>query len=213
MNSKTKQKIAREFLIFMSVISFGLLTLIGTYIYNWNNSYKVKKQENFIKLQSKIAYSLSSPYDNKLKNGKDYIARIYLTLKNNSGSYDLSIEKYDESEFRNKILSDLNFRNSIFKLFEESLENFNKTKLQFDNLIDNPVSNKEIVDKQRADRIRINLKRINIKKKQILDSILTFKEQISITLKITLLMFFLVFILRYLFYAIRWSINSIKNQN
>ncbi|MDP1814272.1 MAG: hypothetical protein Q8K92_07450 [Leadbetterella sp.] len=205
-----KKIIAREFLIFMSVISIGLFSFLGTYIYNWEKNSQVKKQDNFIKLQSKMADSLSRPFDEKLKYGKDYIARIYITLKENSDNHELPINKYEESEFRNKILNDMNFRKTIFKLFQESLEKFNRTKVQFDNLIDNPPTKKEIDDKEKADQIQTKLKTIIFEKNALKGQILTFEEQISFTLKSTFIILFFGFILRYLFYAIRWSIRTIK---
>jgi len=210
MKPKVKKIIAREFLIFMSVILIGLLSFLGTYLYNWKKKCLAKNQENFIKLQSKMADNLSRPFNEKIKNGKDYNARIYITLIDNSDIHELPIQKYEESEFRRKIQTDTSFRGIIFKLFKERLENFNKNKLQFDNLIDNPPTKKEIDDKKKADQIQTKLKSIKLEKDEIIGSILLFEEQTSITLRITSLIFFLVFFLRYLFYAVRWSIKTIK---
>ena len=81
MNQKIKRVVAREFLIFMSVWTLGLFSFLVTCIYNWKKNSEVSKQDNFIKLQSKMADSLSRPFDEKIKNGKDYISRVYITLR------------------------------------------------------------------------------------------------------------------------------------
>jgi hypothetical protein len=157
-----------------------------------------------------MADSLSRPFDEKIKNGKDYISRVYITLRENSEYHDLPINDYSEEQFRKKILSDNNFIEIVYNTINNKVEGFKRTKIKFRELINNQLTLKDVKNNEKAILIRKELKSINIEKNSNYGSILTFEEQVTLALKSTSIIFILFFIIRYLFYAIKWSIRTIK---
>ena len=210
MNIKIKKIIVREFLILMVVITVGLFSFLCTYPYNWNKSYQLKKVDEKITLQTHVADSISKSFNDKTMEGKDYISRVYWGLKEHSVDFGMPAFNYSEPDFRQKILSDKNFRENIYKTFQNRLEGFTKTYTQFDSSLNRQLTLNDIDQQKQSQLILENLKETRNGKEKISLSILTFNEQISFGIKILIFTAFVFFVLRFLFYAIKWSIKTMN---
>ena len=213
MNIKNKKIIAREFLILIAVTTVGLLSFLCTYFYNWNKSSQVKKADEKIVYQTHLADSLSKSFKDKTIDGKDYISRVFFALNHISDEYGIPNHfTYSEPDFRQKILTDKNFRDSIYRTFQNKVEGFTITQPQFDSSIDKQLTADDISKQKQSQEILQSLKVIRNEKEKTSSSILTYNEQVVFGLKVLILTAFLFFVLRFVFYAINWSIKTIKQK-
>lgn len=213
MNLKIKKIVAKEFLIVIAVVTVGLLSFLCTYLYNWDKSIQVRKVDEKIVWQTRLADSLSKSVKDKIIDGKDYISRVYFALKHITDEYGIPYHfDYSEAAFRQKIISDTNFKDSIYRTFQNKLEGFTKTQFQFDSSVSSQLTTDDIYKYNQSQKYLENLKSLRNEKEKKLSTILTFNQQISFGLKVLGLATLLFFVLRFIFYAIIWSIKTIKQK-
>ena len=210
MNIKFKKIIARELLIFIIVLVIGFISFLCTYPYKWIKLSQLETDNNIISFQKQLADSLSEPFDHKTINGKDYLSRVYSALQLKAINHQINDFNYPDTIFRTKILTDKNYRYYIYKTIVKLIGGFDVTKPQFDEAINQQLTLEDIEQKEKSNRILENLKELVYKKQQTSASILTFNEQLSFGIKCTIIAIFLLFILRYLFYSITWSIKTLN---
>jgi hypothetical protein len=215
MQLKTKKLIAREFIFFIITALLVLITFACTYFYNYTQNSNATKFDAVILNRTAMADSLAKPYKTKLKNQQ------WFYDKNNE------IVDLKNTEF-----------NSPSKLWQrlDYLAAADSIKIKIDSFwtpeikallvtidFDNPEKLTAFIDKNRItqdDSTDYNKSVLTtadvgkLKKERALYSakILSTNQQFQFTLWISLIFFIALFGLRYLFYAIRWSIKILKQQ-
>ena len=200
-NTTLKKIIAREFLFLLSTMLILLFVFIGFLLNNLNYERKIKdtnKDLSLIKFQyQKLIYK---PI--KIKN-KDVLLEYVATANNKKYNSDWNLINSKFPEFKDydkKVLMDyvatanaekynsnFNIINSKFPEFFanqtdiDSLKYFNSAKIKFEKAI--IASNSKIISN---------------------------KEILNFIYKIVLLVFILLFGLRYLYYITRWSLKTLK---
>jgi hypothetical protein len=212
MKIKTRKVIAREFLVLVSVTILGLFSFLLTYPYNWHLSSKLAEIDNNVSLEKDLADNLSKSFDSKTINGKDYAYRVYQTIKENTVEFAIQEFSYSQSEFRQKILSDKTFQENIYSTLQKNIEGFVKSRIEFDSCLKSQLTAIDVKNKKEAEIIRDRTNKAKFLKEKVLLSMLTFNEQISVAVRTIIYSALILFLLRYFFYAVRWSINTLKQK-
>jgi hypothetical protein len=208
-NQKIRKIIAREFLISMGVIFIALLVVLYANVSNYFNNSRLETQSHQIEKKIEHAKSLSKPYD--LKNESQSV--FYSSFES---QYDLNITKdefwgglenlakKDSIEyFWNKVwdaeqinsIKDAGFgnpqelRNFIleYSLDEQEISNYNKAKKLY----------------YEADSLR----NYNSEISSMLHNDSEIQDLVYFTIIVSIIIFFAF---RYLYYAIVWSIKTLK---
>lgn len=221
-----KKTIAKEFLIFISLIFLSIMTFPITYAYNLNLNRKKDKLEDSIKntsiLWEKNYLSLREIYEKKVyvqnsvfQRASDFYSNVGYNKKFNSYS----------SQWENMTNAFLYFNdNEVYNVYKNFIKYYNsRTYVAFDETIptngyglknflfrysinQKDIDNYNLSKKRELYRNEIQ-KRINLIIEQMLDR----KSQIMIALYTFLFLFGIAFLIRYLFIAIKWSIEEIKS--
>lgn len=210
---QTKKIIAREFLVLVILALLSSISYFSTYVYNYFNQNQKDSLKTEIKQHTIIKDSLS-----KIISEKEYahvwfykeVSKEYDVYKNNSvekwWSRSQSLAKNDsikiiwETKWK-KDTKIIQFFNKIGFPNSDSLQNF---------IITNSYSKLELKTKNKADSLTKIITTLN--KTYSTTSILSQNQQLEFLWKSILVLFILVFALRYLFYAIKWSIKTLKDK-
>ncbi|MCB0742018.1 MAG: hypothetical protein KDB92_13460, partial [Chitinophagaceae bacterium] len=212
MKLRTKKLIAREFLLLTITLAVGLICFIGTYPYN---NYIKRQSGNLneeIADKTKIKDSLSYQHRTKLQKKNWFFEKF--TAKFGSDVY-----KNDELWSRLSYLAEKDSIKHKWNKWDKELIEFNK-ELEFDT----PEKFKEFFDKN---KITINdstnymksqilskdIEELKTKRKEAERKHLSFKQQINFGVTSAIILGILLFAVRYLFYAIKWSIKILKQKS
>lgn len=213
MDLKFKRIIAREFLAFILVVVLSLIVFAYTF------------------LQNEYWYSKGSSIELQIQEKKDSISKLTRTyemkyryqrwLFNEMASY-FNLESMNSVEAfwgynvsliaKDSLLSKWNtwhkdkstmvFLNRLGFYCGDSLQSFINA---------NTMTDYDFMNKKRSEQIADEIHLLNDKKIETKNKVFTSDLQISIAINWSLAFAFIVFVLRYLFYGVRWSI-SILNQ-
>ena len=210
---QTKKIIAREFLMLVLLALLGTISYFSTHVYNYFNQNQKDSLKTEIKQYTIIKDSLS-----KIITEKEY-AHVWF-FKEVSKEY--NVEKYNSVEKwwnRSQSLA----KNDSIKIIWETdwkkdplyIQFFNK--IGFPNpdslqnfIITNSFSKLELNTKNKADSLNKIITTLN--KTYNTTSILSQNQQLGFLWKSILVLFTLLFAFRYLFYAIKWSIKTLKDK-
>ena len=215
-----KKIVAKEFLILLSVIVISLLTFVFTYGYNLVLSYKKNKFEdsisnNFYLWNSNIQ-SLRLSYDKKFEVQNNVYNRARNFYSNVGEGRDIKTQSQFWNILMNENLKTFNDELNNRRSFWVELSYWNDYRIydfiSFRNfLIDNTIEENEQKDYETS--IANQNHRTNIQKKiyDLIEKMLSKKEQIKIALNTFYILFTIAFILRFLLISIRWSIKELKS--
>lgn len=228
-----KRKIAIEFLLLVAAFIISFIVFCLTYVYNSYRLNQIKKVDVLINERKKSVESILQVYHVKIekqlkfrsdlmtfilqhnhrptKNPWDDIDfyepnPVYYLPSGNIDIFDTSLRYFKKN---NKLHYDLISNFSEYgKHFSFSHVNDFKSFIKKNQIDD--------VDKGKFIRSKVieNECAILSKKKQNLNSaILLFDEQINLGIITLIILIGILFPLRYLYYAIRWSLNALKTEN
>lgn len=216
MKLKIKKLIAREFLLLILAIGIGFVAFSCTYLFNFYQQSKSQNISNEIRAKETIADSLVRPFNNKIKQHEWF-------YNQNNEKIDLSGSLYDSPERLWNILNELALKDSIRIKFR-TVWTPELKKILSDIGFDNPEKLKSFIDENRLTiedsskyeqakniRTEINLLRNKI---GVHDSkILSINAQIELGFWTFCISFILLFAIRYIVYAIKWSLNTLRQSS
>ncbi len=215
MKLRTKKTLAREFLILTVVFASGVVCFLCTYPYNYLRNNQVDKISKTVAEKTRHADTLSQSYKSKTQN-QDWFFKQY------SNKFDIENSKYNSKEIVWNRLYDLAKKDSLKlkwgKWEKETIENFKEMGFpspeSLKELIDtNIISSTDLNNYNQSVRITQELKALNKQKNKIEAKILSFKRQIEFGIKAAIFFAIILLGLRYLYYAIRWSIKTLKKKS
>lgn len=225
MKLQTKKIIAREFLVLAIAIGVAVISYLVIYSYNYLEQNTTDKLSQKIVLNNTISNKLSSPYTEKFNKQLWFANKYYKQFQN---------DKAKTTQFYNKngipiIGKDWNFRvfdrlmylshkDSLITMwngknfYEEFGKYFNiNTAEDFKIFVDeNLISQDDINKKEQSEIIYNKTRPLQIKRDILKSKINSSIEQFNIVSYIFLAFLIIAFILRYIFYGIKWSIKTLK---
>ncbi len=216
MRLQTKKIIAREFLILTIAFFIGLLCFFSTYLYNFYKNKQAGDINKSIEEKSAQADSLAFAYKQKTEK-QNWFFNQY------SAEFDVKGDsKYNTKEKVWSRIDNLAKKDSIrFKwenVWDKELINYNKkigfqTPDSFKTFIEsNRINETEIENYNSSLKLIEVIKSLTSKKDKIKSKTLTFDKQLEFGIKSLLVLIIFLFILRYLFYGIKWSIRTLKQK-
>ncbi|MEZ4826981.1 MAG: hypothetical protein R3C61_11995 [Bacteroidia bacterium] len=211
MTSKQKKIIAREFLIFIAALGISVIAFIGTYPYNYFLNRKIDRIKEETKSLKDRIYKLEIAYNQKTEKQRWFYNESVRKGINGNFRYSSQLwERLEELQKSDSII--FNWNNVWEKELIEIIQDIGfKNGEEFNRFIlDNSVANEDSNDKVNEIRRKVNSieKTIWGLKSRILDT----KEQIRFGLIFFAIISTIAFPIRYLFFAIRWSIKTLKEQ-
>lgn len=213
MNIKTKKIIAREFLIFLICVVIALVTFLTIYPYNYFKRNQIDSLTKEISEKKLISDSLSKSY--KLKTEKQF----WFTDKYIS-KFDLPRNKdYNNAKVWNRlyeIAKSDSVRYKWEKTWDKELIAFNKelgfdTPQSFQNFIlTNIIYTKDIEQNKAAEKINSEVDILQNKMSETYKKIVSTESQLRTAGLAFIISVVILFLFRYLFYGIKWSIRTLK---
>ncbi len=228
MNLQTKKFIAKEFLILLLTICIAAMTFLAISSYNYFKQKKAKKLSQEITLNKSISDSLSKSLNTKTEKQFWFSDKYYKEYHLND-TYKTS-RFYDEygipimgQNWNLRVFERLKYlsqNDSITLLwkgkkdFDEFRGYFNfKTPKEFKMFVDkNIISRQEITNGQQSERIDIKIGTDLLERNNIKIKIIPYDRQRTLTYSIFLYSLITLFGLRYIFYAIKWSLRTLKQK-
>lgn len=212
-----KKILAREFLYFISILTIILFFIIGIFIYNYSIDQKLVELKSLKASEIKKEAILKQSEENKVRNQKEF-SEMLINLerkKDNKNGFVVLTQKqvkivWDLLEIRYK---DSVEAERLWRKIRDEIKYKFKLKSKIDlikfienNIItDNDLSNYKlgVLSSKNLQEIRNEL--------DILENRRYSPEDIkSSILNVLKILFVLLFIFRYLFYGIKWSIKTLK---
>lgn len=236
---RTKKKIAKEILFLFTVIIFGIISYIGVYFYNLFLENKISNLSNTIKVKTTISDSLGKPYldfQERIKNEelkfdeygipiRSKFKRLYYLQDGDRKKLDslinqMHIEKVSsesikifEKDFKN--LHSVEFypeNKSLPPFVKQKFIEYNGQEL-FAMSNSFAVSSKDSSNYTKSTLLNKELQNERYQIQEYKKSLISSKEQRSFVLKVSLISFLFLFILRYIYYLVRWSLNTLKQKD
>lgn len=211
---KTKKIIAREFLLLLSSLVLTAVFLLGLYIYNYQIERSINKYDKIIYFLQIEIDTLEKTYSQKIKqqNWFSCESNTYFDYGSASNYYSKiwseweSIHKYnnDSIEFLWNNLWDIELKN----IFDEI--GFESWKELRDFVDDNTLSESEL---QNMSRVIIAQSDIDLYKSAVMNQHarkIDQNERSKLIKSFVITLLVMVFLLRYIVYAVKWSINTLK---
>lgn len=211
MQINTKKIIAREFLLFLSCLTIGILTFSGTYVYNYIKRAQIeslsKEVDNKILLSEKFSKAYTDKTDKQFWYTKQYTSHF-----NNYGDYPNAKLWKDLYELAktNKVKSgwENTWKEEFVSLnrhigFEtpESLQAFILENMVYQTDLENKELSEKAYSEAEGARNQISRKSIEI---------LSPKNQLKTAGMATLIAIMVLFVFRYLTYGVKWSLNILR---
>jgi len=215
MRLETKKIIAREFIMLIATLALAIVAFLGTYIYNFYQHNQVDKLDKRISDKTVIADSLTKPYNSKLNNQKWFYDK-------NNEKVDLSDAEYNSPYKLWKRLYDLSVKDSIKAKFDKvwtveikdllrelNLETPEKLKTFIDN---SRITQTDSSNFSKASIIYSELSSIKSVKRNHQDKVLDINKQLRFGMWTFIIGLICLFGIRYLYYAIKWSLKTLKQK-
>ncbi|MFC4263843.1 hypothetical protein ACFOWM_13180 [Ferruginibacter yonginensis] len=226
MKLRVKKIIAREFLILFVVVAISLITFLSVYAYNHYYQNKIDNLTNKISAK-KILQDTLANLTNAKKEKQLWFANEYYT------NYDFStstrkLDFYTESGLpifgKNQNLKmfdrliELNKKDSLLliftrnNIFEEFGKHFNfKTPLDLKNFVtENTITSSDLVKLKQSNTVSNEIKALELEKENAQVKVVSLGTHKHLVIMSFLYSFILLFLFRYSFYGIKWSINTLK---
>lgn len=208
-----KKIIAREFLLLMLTIGIGLITFLSIYLYNFYLKTKSQNLLNEYFAKESIADSLRKPFYSK-KNHQEWFYNIQ------NEKIDLSGSDYNSPEKLWKRLDELALKDSIIlkyhtvwgadlKRILQDIGFNNPAKLR-DFINDNRITSQDSLNNQKGENIRKDMYTLQSKKYDVEENIISSRKQIHIAIWAIVFSLLFLFIIRYIYYAIKWSVKTLR---
>lgn len=213
MTNRQKRIIAREFLIFTTVIITEIVLFCFVFFYNSYQTNQIKNTEEIISNKTKSINNIISPINQKKKNLDWFFRKVFSEFDVSNSVYSTPetfwpivqrMAKNDSTEYR--------WNNKWSKeiiAFYKKIGFENGKKLQ-DFILTNAIDSKDKARLNEVSEMQIQIAQLNKAKYNLKNKIYDSKQTKNLMLKGLLILFGLLFILRYLFYAIVWSISTLK---
>lgn len=228
MKLKVKKIIAREFLILIVIATISFITFISVYAYNHYYQNKIDNLTNKISAKKILQDSLGN--STKAKKEKQlWFANEYYK------SYDFDTPKrkldfYTESglpifgESQNLKMFDrlieVNKKDSLLtmftrnNIFDEFGKHFNfKTPGEFKNFVtENTITSSDLEKLKQSNIIANEIRPLELEKDSAQEKLVSSKNHKHLVIMTFLYSFIILFLFRYSFYGIKWSINTLKQK-
>lgn len=211
MRLTTKKIIAREFLALLLVLLFGMIIFLCIYPYNAFVENKINGISNEINSKSKEIDRLSYKYKSKL----DYKNLLYENWNNTE------LEKYPKEVFLKRLDNlekhdsiDYKWKNtwdsSVVLFFKNTgFKNPYELKVFIKN---NRLTENENFNFKKANKLKSVISKLNKEKEEAIKNKFSDSEQMNFTLYSILLISIFTFVIRYLFYGVKWSFKTLKEK-
>jgi hypothetical protein len=211
MNTQTKKIVAKEFLLTIITIFLSLLFYLSLYTWNFYFKYQTRKIEKNIEQLSISCDSLMNPYTTKIENQKwffESMSKEYnITNFNDYKEYWLRTE-YLQSVDSISIRWNSIWDNSIIDYFKKlgfnNCDSLNKFILQ------NTITISDLENKSNAEKTQQEIDTLKYKLQSIGKKVLEKNDMIQFSLFFLIAIVFILFILRYIYKAIVWSLKTLK---
>ena len=213
MNKKTKKIIAREFLIILIMIALGLLIFVCIFPYNSYQNKQINKIENSISKKEKTTDSLHKSVNAKKKNQEWFFNKV-------SSEFDITNSEYSELKTLWPILQRIAENDSTEyrwnNKWEQSLIDFHKgigfkNAQELEKFIEtNSLNAKDSIQLEKSTLIRNEILGLKKRKIELENKVFDEYDRMDLLAGIGIILFGILFILRYLFYAVKWSIKTLK---
>ncbi len=215
MNLKTKKIFAREFLLLIVAAAIVLVSFSCTYLYNSYQRTKSQKIATEITTHEFIADSLSKPFDTKTKQHE----LLYQKFNDNKNVYPtdfISFEKHTWEPLNKLALQD-SIKTKYDKwdiLFKNILSDvgFNTSEELQEFITRNRITTGDSLNYQKAKDNRKEKILLESKKSDFDSNICSFKNQVDVGTWAFGLSLLILFACRYLYYAIKWSVNTLRQK-
>jgi hypothetical protein len=211
MKLRIKKIIAREFLLMTIVLVISVICFLSIYPYNLYKDNQLKKINKLVEQKARLADSLSYRYKVKQQNKSWFFEKF-------TAKHGLSISQNEE--FWN-LLDELAKKDSIksrWKYLEKGpislkTEGDFRTPEEFKSFFDtNRIEAIDILNNKQSLKVDQEITTLISQKKEIETKKFSFTTQVQFGIKLAIVFGILFFVIRYLFYAIRWSIKILKQK-
>lgn len=197
----------------MLAIGIGFVVFSCTYLFNFYQQSKSQNISTEIRAKEIVADSLVRPFNNKIKQHEWF-------YNQNNDKIDLSGSLYDSPERLWNRLNELALKDSIRIKFR-TVWTPELKKILSDIGFDNPEKLKSFIDKNRitiedsskyeqAKNIGTDISLLRNKRGDHDLKILSINSQIELGFWAFCIAFILLFVFRYIIYAIKWSVNTLR---
>lgn len=213
MQLQTKKIIAREFLILTLTALIGFVGFLGTYSNNYFKKTKIDKLEENIVEKNRMSDSLSKSYNIKVGKQNRFFNKYFDKVNREDTEFNTSDKLW-------KRLSDLAQKDSIKYKWKNV---WNKELISFlketgfsdgDNfnsfIVTNTITTSDFENYNHSAKLNQEIKELKSEKDTIRSKILSINQQIAFGFKCFIVASIILFGARYLFYAVRWSIRTLK---
>jgi len=212
MELRTKKIIAREFLILTLTLAAGIVCFLCTYLYNYYLNNQADNLNKKIADNTKTVDSLRYSYNQKMEKKNWFYEKLISKFDYERDSLDKvwnrldDLAKKDSIKFRwekwGKVVVATNKEiglgtPEVFKAFIES----------------NRIQTTDIEKYNQSLNVNKELTKLNTDKREIEDKRFSYNEQLSFGFKSLIFISMILFGLRYLFYAIKWSLKVLKQKS
>lgn len=211
-DTSNQKIIAREFLVLITTLIIGIIAFLSIYPYNIYHQNQVETINAQILIKKKISDSLSQSYNKKLDR-QVWFSNKYINKFNLPG--------WSNNDKVWKRLSDLSEKDSIrfkCKSWDRELISFVQesgfeTPEAFKNFIDaNIIISDDIKRNNEASNMKAEIKSLNKEKEYAQSKIFSFEKQFQFALIAFIVSLSLLFIMRYIFYGIKWFIKTLNQK-
>ena len=215
MKLQTKKIIAKELLFFLVVLGLGLTFFFCTFPYNLFRNNQIGNLDDAILEKTQLADSLSQSFTLKFQKQKWFFDQ-YANKFENDPKYNTQekvwfrlddLAKNDSIKFRweKKWSKELvTFNQEIGFTTPEKMKDY--IEVNTINIIDSINYKQSLTSNQQKDSL------IN-KKNEIKTKILSFDEQVELGIMTIIIFVIVLFLIRYLFYAVTWSMKILKEKS
>jgi hypothetical protein len=225
MDLQTKKIIAKEFLVFIITLLIGVVAFLSVYPYNSFRQHQLSDVNQEISIKQSLADSLNQISSQYILNEdglpifiyshsqQQYLLNnTYQALKNNLSGLTTPQNKYDSL-----MQNDIDYRQRAYKALLENVKGFKLSYAVFVRVlsVDSLKSENEPLNyeqlRNESTKLKTEIGRLKYNEyPRISSQILSFNNQLHFTLIIFLISVFILFILRYIYYGIKWSMKIIK---
>jgi RNAse (barnase) inhibitor barstar len=216
MNKKIKKIIAREFLLLLTLILLSALIFVCVFPYNLYQENKIEKTNKKLIEKEKLTDNLHKSVNEKIKNQKWFFEKI-------SSEFDITNTEYSELKTLWPILQKIAENDSTEyrwnNKWEKSLIDFHKSigfkngkDLQFF-ILNNSITSKDSIQINKSNEIQKEITELSKQKIELKNRIFQDSEKEKFIIGISAILFGILFVLRYLFYGVKWSIKQLNDKN
>jgi hypothetical protein len=210
MNTNTKKIIAREFLIFISIISITIIAFFTTYLYNFYLENKIKKIQSEIENNTELISK--NKFYIKFKSRQNFFNSLNVAAELVYKNPDQIWERLEYLYFKDSI----NYKwNYVWKdKLKNALYEFGiKNSSEFNMYIKNNIYSKEDLSYKKASEALYNKNQdLEFAKDEIRKGIFDYEDKQHLSLSVFIILFSIAYLFRYLILAVIWSIKTIKDE-